>query len=37
MADHAFLNEKRSDVHRPDDAKDAWPKIMSFLKKNLAR
>ena len=37
MGDHAFLNEKRTDVHRPDDAKDAWPKIMSFLKKNLAR
>jgi carboxymethylenebutenolidase len=35
-ADHAFLNEQRMDVHRPDDAKDAWPKIMSFLKKNLA-
>ena len=37
MADHAFLNEQRTDVHRPDDAKDAWPKIMWFLKKNLAR
>ena len=35
-ADHAFLNEQRTDVYRPDDAKDAWPKIMSFLKKNLA-
>ena len=34
--DHAFLNEQRTDVHRPDDAKDAWPKIMSFLKKHLA-
>ena len=37
MGDHAFLNEKRADVHRPDDAKDAWLKIMSFLKKILAR
>ena len=36
-ADHAFLNEQRTDVHRADDAKDAWPKIMSFLKKHLAR
>jgi carboxymethylenebutenolidase len=36
-ADHAFLNEQRADVHRPDDAKDAWPKIISFLKKHLAR
>ena len=35
-ADHAFLNEQRADVHRPDDAKDAWPKIMSFLKRHLA-
>ncbi|HEV2249168.1 MAG TPA: dienelactone hydrolase family protein [Candidatus Limnocylindria bacterium] len=35
-ADHAFLNEQRSDVHRPDDAKDAWPKIISFLKRHLA-
>jgi carboxymethylenebutenolidase len=35
-ADHAFLNEQRTDVHRPDDAKDAWPKIMSFLKRHLA-
>src|SRR5258708_40334179 len=30
-ADHAFLNELRTDVHRPDDAKDAWPKIVAFL------
>jgi carboxymethylenebutenolidase len=36
-ADHAFLNEQRTDVHRPDDAKDAWPKIMSFLKTHLDR
>jgi carboxymethylenebutenolidase len=35
-ADHAFLNEQRTDVHRPDDAKDAWPKIISFLKRSLA-
>ena len=35
-ADHAFLNEQRKDVHRPDDAKDAWPKIISFLKRHLA-
>jgi carboxymethylenebutenolidase len=36
-ANHAFLNEQRTDVHRPDDAKDSWLKIMSFLKKHLAR
>jgi carboxymethylenebutenolidase len=35
-ADHAFLNEQRTDVHRPDDAKDAWPKIMSFLRRHVA-
>ncbi|HEY6204099.1 MAG TPA: dienelactone hydrolase family protein [Candidatus Limnocylindria bacterium] len=34
-ADHAFLNEQRKDVHRPDDAKDAWSKIMPFLKSNV--
>lgn len=34
-ADHAFLNEQRKDVHRPDDAKDAWSKIMPFLKTNV--
>ena len=35
-ADHAFLNEQRTDVFRADDANDAWPKIMSFLKRHLA-
>jgi carboxymethylenebutenolidase len=35
-ADHAFLNEQRKDAYRPDDAKDAWPKVLSFLKKHLA-
>ena len=35
-ADHAFLNEQRADAYRPDDAKDAWPKIISFLKRHLA-
>jgi len=35
-ADHAFLNEQRADAYRPDDAKDAWPKIISFLKQHLA-
>ena len=35
-ADHAFLNEERRDVHRPDDAKDAWSKIIPFLKRHLA-
>jgi carboxymethylenebutenolidase len=34
-ADHAFLNEQRRDVYRPDDAKDAWSKILPFLKSNV--
>lgn len=32
-ADHAFLNEQRPDVHRADDAKDAWGRIVPFLKR----
>jgi carboxymethylenebutenolidase len=35
-ADHAFLNEQRTDVYRANDAKDAWPKITSFLERHLA-
>jgi carboxymethylenebutenolidase len=34
-ADHAFLNEQRKDVYRADDAKDAWTKILPFLKSNV--
>jgi carboxymethylenebutenolidase len=34
-ADHAFLNEQRKDVYRPDDAKDAWSKIIPFLKSSV--
>jgi dienelactone hydrolase len=34
-ADHAFLNEQRQDAYRPDDAKDAWGKILPFLKSNV--
>ena len=33
--DHAFLNEQRKDVYRPADAKDAWAKILPFLKSNV--
>ncbi|TME68205.1 MAG: dienelactone hydrolase family protein, partial [Chloroflexi bacterium] len=36
-ADHAFLNEQRKDAYRPDDAKDAWSKILPFLKSNVRR
>jgi len=34
-ADHAFLNDQRKDVYRPADAKDAWSKILPFLKSNV--
>ena len=34
-ADHAFLNEQRRDAYRPNDAKDAWSKILPFLKNNV--
>jgi carboxymethylenebutenolidase len=35
-ADHAFLNEQRADVYRAEDAKDAWGRIIPFLKLHLA-
>lgn len=34
-ADHAFLNEQRKDVYREADARDAWSKIIPFLKRHL--
>ena len=34
-ADHAFLNEQRPQVYREKDARDAWSKIVPFLKKHL--
>jgi carboxymethylenebutenolidase len=34
-ADHAFLNDQRKDVFRAADAKDAWSKILPFLKSNV--
>ena len=34
-ADHAFINEQRKDVFRPDDAMDAWAKIIPFLNSNV--
>lgn len=33
--DHAFLNEQRADAYRPDDAKDAWARILPFLKSRV--
>jgi len=35
-ADHAFLNDQRADAYRADDAKDAWARIIPFLKDHLA-
>ena len=35
-ADHGFLNDQRADAYRADDAKDAWSKIIPFLKDHLA-
>lgn len=34
-ADHAFLNEQRKDVYRDADARDAWGKIIPFLRSHL--
>jgi len=34
-ADHAFLNEQRKDVYREADARDAWGKIIPFLRSHL--
>ena len=34
-ADHAFLNEQRKDVYRADDARDAWRRILPFLKTHV--
>lgn len=35
QADHGFLNEQRKDVYRPDDARDAWGRIIPFLKAHV--
>ncbi|MGZ6126206.1 MAG: dienelactone hydrolase family protein [Myxococcales bacterium] len=34
-AAHGFLNDTRSDVHAPDQAALAWPKIIGFLRRKL--
>lgn len=34
-ADHAFLNEQRKESYRAADAKDAWGRILPFLKGNV--
>jgi carboxymethylenebutenolidase len=35
-AGHAFMNDTRPDAYRPDDAEDAWSKMLEFLRKELA-
>jgi carboxymethylenebutenolidase len=35
QADHAFFNDTRKEVYRETDAKDAWGKALSFLRKYL--
>ena len=34
-ADHGFLNEQRKEIYRAADAKDAWGRILPFLKSNV--
>ncbi|MFP8878785.1 MAG: dienelactone hydrolase family protein [Myxococcota bacterium] len=34
-AGHAFMNDTRPDAFRPDDAADAWAKMVEFLRKRL--
>jgi carboxymethylenebutenolidase len=34
-AEHGFLNDTRPDVHAPDQAALAWPKIIGFLRRKL--
>ena len=34
-AGHAFMNDTRPDAYRPEDAADAWQKMVEFLRKQL--
>ncbi|MBV9101113.1 MAG: dienelactone hydrolase family protein [Candidatus Dormibacteraeota bacterium] len=36
-ADHAFFNDDRPEVHRPDQAQQAWDRTLAFLRKHLAQ
>lgn len=35
-AGHAFFNDHRPEVHRPDDARLAWERTLAFFRKHLA-
>jgi carboxymethylenebutenolidase len=34
-AGHAFLNDTRPEMYRPEAARDAWPRLVSFLREHL--
>jgi carboxymethylenebutenolidase len=34
-AGHAFMNDTRPEMYRPDAARDAWPRLVAFLGKTL--
>jgi carboxymethylenebutenolidase len=36
-AGHAFFNDTRPQVYRPDDAKDAWGRAVDFLARHLSK
>lgn len=36
-AGHAFMNDTRPDAYRPDDAADAWGRMVAFLNRELRR
>jgi carboxymethylenebutenolidase len=35
-ADHAFMNDARPEVYKPDDARLAWDRTMTFLRRELS-
>jgi len=35
-AGHAFMNDTRPAMYRPDAAADAWPRLVTFLRERLA-
>lgn len=35
-AGHAFMNETRPEMHRPEVARDAWPRMVGFFRQHLA-
>jgi carboxymethylenebutenolidase len=35
-AGHAFMNDSRPPLYREDAARDAWPRLVGFLRERLA-